>query len=310
MNFRHLVRLSTGLVLLSTAAVHAAEITQVRENRVLITTTDLEGLIKGDELIASLSNGKRTAILKVSQIKGGKAIADVVKGMPGVGQSVTWKNGGPSVARDMREADFTSDAGEEKAINKYRDVLSSKYTGRSWGLMGEMIMTSMSAKVSTGSGAFKQEDTVAMKGNSFGLVGYYDFPILRNFHFRALGGYEPYNATGTSKINGCESGTGCSFNVTYLGAHGQAKFNFLETRNYRAWVLGGYGLMLAMAKSSNVIKTSDITFNQLFTGSVGADFTVSRKNYIPVAIEYGLFPSSETVSTSVITLRAGYAWLL
>lgn len=299
----------TAFVFTATAAP-AAQVLQVKVTRALLDISGLDNVIKGDELVSVDNRGKRAALLKVQQIKGKRAIAEVVRGNPQVGQAVNFRSGRPSISRDLREADFVGDGSEEEDIIRYRMQLRRKYTGRSWGVLGQYLQTTMSAAVSTGSGFFQQKETANMTGSAFGVVGYYDWPILRNFHFRVIGGYEPFNAAGSTSIAGCGGGTTCDFKVTYLTTHGQAKFNFYEKQDWRAWVYGGYGFMFAMSKSSTVIESSQISPAQMFSFGIGLDMPMGRKNYIPLAIDYGLFPSTETVKTNTLTLRAGYAWLL
>ncbi|MFM6929056.1 MAG: hypothetical protein ACKOX6_11370, partial [Bdellovibrio sp.] len=64
----------------------------------------------------------------------------------------------------------------------------------------------------------------------------------------------------------------------------------------------------AMSKSSNILDTGKITTNQTVIGSLGLDYHLGRKNYIPVQFDYAFFPDNNTSSATQMSIRAGYGW--
>ena len=74
------------------------------------------------------------------------------------------------------------------------------------------------------------------------------------------------------------------------------------------WVAFGGAAKFPLAKSTTALRADDVKMTFTVAGALGLDFFISNKNYIPVSLEYQLFPSSDTVSANSIMLRAGYGW--
>lgn len=285
-----------------------ASITQIKGSKALLDMSGTDDARSGDEFYALNSDGKKRAVLRITQSKKGKAIAEIVKGNPEVGQELQLKSAGPAMSRDVRESDMgESDRGDRSS---YYGKVRKKTNGGAYGIFGEMINMTMTASFTAGAGAAARKVDAAMKGTSFGVLGFYDFPISRRFQIRASGGLEQLSASGSISNADCESGTSttCSFSVTYLSVHGAAKFVTNPDGRMRFYLTGSYGFLIAMAKSSNVIATSQISTNQIFGLGAGLEIPVGKDAFIPVALDYGLFPSSDTVKANLLFLRAGYAW--
>lgn len=305
------------LLLAIAPRVHGASVTQVKGTRTLLELSGLETAQPGDELFAEDAAGKKRALLKVTQVKGARAIADVVKGKPQVGHTVVLRSVGSSISREVRDADIRDggaggNEGPDLSASEYRKRLKKSYSGSSWGLMGEFMQTAMTANFTVNPGASQRNESVQMKGSSFGVLGYYDYPLSPMFQIRGIGGLEQLNAAGSTDLPSCANGTStaCDFKVTYLSVHGQAKFVFLTQGDWRYWVNGGYGFLIAMSKSSSVLAEGNITTNQIYSFGGGIDIPVTPKNYVPVSLEYGLFPRTSSVEASVLFLRVGYGWNL
>lgn len=288
----------------------AASVTQVKGKKALVDLTGQDGARAGDEFYAMSAEGKKRAILRLSQVKKGKAVADIVKGRAEIGQDLQPKSLGKSISRDVRESDLP--AGEEPIDSAYARRIRKRYSGASWGILGSMLQTNMTASFKSGTGFAQRDVSAEMKGSTFGVLGFYDYPLAPQFQLRGMGGLEQVSASGTLSNPDCDNGKSatCTFNVTYLSLYGAGKFNFYDEGRMRMWVLGGWGFLLAASKSSNVISTGQITTNQIISLSLGADIPMGRANYIPVSIEYGMFPASDSVKANILTIRAGYAWTL
>lgn len=290
---------------LSALPLWAASITQVKGAKALLEMSGLENAQAGDEFYAVDEAGKRKAILRLQQVKKGKAIADVVKGKPQTGYNLVQKGAAKAAAAPAEgETGTMSDAAFSKA---------RRYTGNSWGLTFGMLQTSMSVDIRGGGGSTGQparSSPAAMSGSAFGITGYYDYAFSPAFQFRGVAGYEQLKAAGSISYADCSGGTTtCDFNVNYLSLYGVGKFNLLKG-NTRLWIGGGYGFLIAMSKSSTALNTSQISTNQLYTVSTGLDISVGRQSYIPIILEYGMFPASDTVKANVLYARVGYAWNL
>jgi len=95
---------------------------------------------------------------------------------------------------------------------------------------------------------------------------------------------------------------------TYLGLEGAAQYNYMNSSSFRGWLGLGYAFLLTMSKSVNVpnLQSASST-NQMYLFSTGAEIAMGRKNFIPVALEYGYIPGTN-VKANAIYLRAGYGW--
>jgi len=247
--------------------------------------------VQASELVFTTNaSGKKVSIVKIAQVKKGKAIGDVTKGRAEVGQGILRRGGA------IQPQESSAEATSESAPARKRKT--------SVGVELEMIQMSMTSNVTYSGTTYG----ASMGGTAFGLYGYYDYPVMPKGQVRIAGAYEPLSATGSLTVPGCSSSAGCDFKVTYLGGYGTFKYDFLEQKSYRMWGAVGMGLLLPMSKSSSAVKTSNISTTQLYVFEIGGDIIMSRKNYIPLSLQYGMFPASSTVTASDITLRGGYAW--
>jgi hypothetical protein len=173
------------------------------------------------------------------------------------------------------------------------------------GFMLSYMMSSMNAKFSY-NGA---NQTAAMSGSSIGTLGYYDLTLNKNLQVRAMGGLETFDAKQAKDVAVCDKGLSkeCSVKINYLSMYAMGKYNITKSKN-RFWIGGGLGYLLATGKSSSVLDTSLITSNQVLTIGLGLDIGMGPKNTIPVSLDYSLFPSSSTVSASIISLKFGFGF--
>ena len=281
------------IMVVASVSAHAGSVLQVKDTRTLLDISDLTDLQVGDQ-VYSLNGDKKTSLLKITQIKGAKAVGEIVKGRAQAGQTLQRKDGAPPTA------DSSSSGGTDERL------LKRKNSGTTWGLMGEMINTSVAANITTTTGTVP----VSMAGTGFGLLGYYDYPITPDLQIRISGALEPLKASGSITTSDCAGSTGCSFSITYLGGYGSAKYIVYNTNTLKLWGSAGIGLLLAMSKSSSAVDTSQVSTSQIYVVEGGGDYYTSRKNFIPFSLAYGLFPSSTTVKASTLSIRVGYGWTL
>lgn len=283
--------LSFSLLLPALAA--AASILQVKGKKAMIDTEGLDLVEPGTELVAIDGAGKRRGLLRVVQIKGNRAVAEIAKGRAEAGFEVESRTGSSAGSMSRAEAD------------PGLDVPSA--SGKSAGFLLGLVQTSMSASFKAGTGTLTRDITATMGGSSFALSGYYDYPITPRLQIRGMAGYEQLSAAGSIDTADCSGTTTCDFKVSYLSLYGLGKFNF-STRPSRFWLTGGAGFLIAMSKASTVLNTSQISTNQIFSVGLGYDVSLGRRKLMPISLEYGLFPPSDTVKATIITVRAGYAW--
>ncbi|MDG0816057.1 hypothetical protein [Bdellovibrio svalbardensis] len=252
----------------------AAKITVVKNGKALI---DLEGdsVAVGDQFMALNEQGKRKALLTVKQVKGNKAVATIDKGKPSEG--------------------FALEAYEGHAGGAHRS--KDKAAG---GLSVGYAMNNMTVKPANGS--------VSLTGTSFNLLGFYQMQLDKNISVKFLGGYQTLVAKGTADSAICNGTTDCSVDLSYLGVNALIRYSFHKSKTWDIWGGGGLGFLFAIGKSSNVLDTSKVTTNQTIIGSLGADYSLSKDNFIPFQFDYAMFPNNSTSSANQMIFSAGYGW--
>lgn len=284
---KNLAKIFLVVFTLSFSTAFAASITTVKGNQVLIDSTG-STLTVGQQLMAKDSAGKNRAILKVTKLGKNRALAEIVKGKAEVGYNIA--------ARRPASVEMSTTQGGS---------LSRTLAGKKMGVVGSYLMNTMNAKFSLNGTNY----TASMKGTGFGVLGYYDYPIKSNFEARGLGGVEQFVASESKSTALCDSGTSstCNVNITYLSLYGLLKYKFLKnTSTY--WAGGGMGYLLAASKSSTVLDISQVSTNQVFTLSAGVDVGMKNNRIMPISLDYSLFPSSGTVTASMISVRVGWGW--
>lgn len=272
-------------------SAQAAKVLQVKGNRALI---DLEGdsVYSGDKFFVVDGAGKRRALLTIIQIKDRRAVAEVSKGSPQPGQKLQFANPSLPTAKTTPSKKKSNSEILTKPVN-------------SWGLMGGLIMGTMSASFTGSSSATKK--SASLTGTNYGLEGYYDHVFSNRTSLRLTGAYQIFNLSGSTTDQDCDGSNTCNVNISYLSGYGLFKYH-LSNDQWRAWVGAGGGVLLPVAKSSNVINVKNTTMNFVVSMAAGGEYQLNKENYIPFAFEYHLFPPSSSVSSGMMVFKAGYGW--
>lgn len=239
----------------------------------------------GDRLITVTPEGKRKSIIQVRQIKGTRATAEIIKGVPEVGHTLT-------IAK--KSAPKETSRTEETNYAQYR-----KKGG--WGITGSLMMNSMKISNLTRNSTDYSFD---MTGTNFGLGGFYDYNLNNSWWVRAHGTLEMFDVKSTESPCGVAPLTECSVQFTQIGAYGT--FNYqIKPQPFRLYAGLGGGVFIYATKDSDVLDTNKFFFNSLLMGTLGFDYFLSRNSFIPVAFEYQFIPDKEAGVTSMV-LRAGW----
>ncbi|XGC82166.1 hypothetical protein ACES2L_06670 [Bdellovibrio bacteriovorus] len=279
----------------------AASVNAVKGQKVLI---DLQGdeVTEGDEFyLINTASKKRTGIIRIKQVKGNKALAEILKGKAASGFTLQAK------APSQMSADPADESSPEERPS--RDTSFHRTLKDAFGVLGSYHLNSMDAEVSSTVLGIPVTASAAMVGNGFGLAGFYDYVFARDFIGRGIAAIEQFNVAGTANAAACEGSTACDANINYLSLYGMIKWYPVQGK-YRIWLGGGMGYLLALSKSSTALDEGAISTNQVGTAAIGTDIQMDRKNYIPVSMEYSMFPPSSTVKAHMIVIRAGFAWNL
>lgn len=269
----------------------AASVSAVKDKRVMINL-DGEAASEGEEFfLINPATGKRAALIRIRQVKGTKALGDLLRGraLPGFTLQAKESQG--------LSADVTSAAAAPS--------LSIK---NSYGFLGGYLMNSMTADVSfRDSFNVVNKATASMSGSGFAAGAFYDYVFSPSLVLRGYSGIEQFNVEGQADKAACAGSTDCNAKINYLALYGLLKW-YPTKGTYRFWLGGGMGYLLALSKSSTALNEAQISTNQVFTGALGLDIQRSSKAYIPISLEYNMFPASDTVKASSMLLRFGYGW--
>lgn len=256
-------------------------------------------VMEGEQYFALNPEGKRVGLLVLKKVKGNKAIAQIAKGKAQVGYALISRS---AAAGSTSSSPVTTPAtSDSPTTSGATDFKTQKHA---WGGLLTLWQNSMSANEKD---SLNVEATANMTGTSFGLGGFYDYSFSPNLQVRGIASYDMYEASSTIPINGCNSKTSrnCDVKISYLSVYGSLKYNFTLS-NMRFFVMAGTGLLYAISKQSTALKASDISLTQVFTAGGGLDYKLNAKSFIPISLEYGLFPPSEDVKANSIILRVGY----
>ena len=264
---------------------NAATVKKIKGTKALLSLEGTDAKVD-DQFFTVNAAGKKRSLIQITSLKGDQAVANVVKGIPEVGQTLL--------------AVASASPKKSKALGQKKSSKASSASSslKHMGLLGSYLMNKMAVNFTVGGINY----STAMTGTGFGLLGYYDYDYTNAFQLRASGGIEQFQVA-----ESCTVLAACNVNITYLSGYGIAKYNFINGAT-KVWAGGGLGLLYALSKASTVLDTALITSTYTITLSAGADFDMGGGAYLPVVLDYSMFPSSASVTASYIALRVGWGW--
>jgi hypothetical protein len=274
--------LGLGALLIS-VSTYAAQVTKINGNKVLIDNAD--GMATEGQEYFLTSGGKKIAIIKVEKVKGTKALASVTKGRAAEGATLEMRSGGG--------ASGSSSGGRVE-------------TKQAWGLLAGMSQNSMDVTFKDSSG--NQYASVGMKGTSFNFKAFYERRLFSIVKGRFSLGYHPFTLSGTADnhASSTRSTKDCTTSVNYISLDALGKFMFGKG-SIQPWAGLGFALLLPASKASNALKEDELGKpTQLFVFAAGVDIGLKNRAFIPISLEYGMFPAGDSVKSTVLSLRVGY----
>jgi hypothetical protein len=260
----------------------AIQIAKVKGRGVLIKLEG-EATQAGDMFYALNSAGKKKAVIKITKVKGGSAVGQITAGKAEAGMALQRRSG--AVAS---HGSHSSSGGAFLRSKSY------------WGVLGGLNMNTMDVDLPS-----PLSQTVSLSGMSFSLKGLFDYELFDHIWFRGTSGYQGFTASGSSK---CGTGTSaCNVSISYLSFDFLGRYIFTDG-SIRPWLGGGFSMLFPAAKSSTALESSSITTSSTLVLAGGADWSINKEMYIPISLEYAMFPKSSTTSANWIALRAGVAW--
>jgi opacity protein-like surface antigen len=239
----------------------------------------------GDLLNVKSADGKTVGIVKIKSLKGtDQAVAILGKGKAKPGQTL-----------EPRKAKKELKAQKRKEHKQETDDRTATESKSAYGVFFGINQTSSDVAINGG--------TSGLSGTGFSLKGLFDYPLFESIWFRGALGYEQFRAESNDICNN----TKCVANIDYLA------FDFwgrlMLSQSSRLWLGAGFDLLIPVAKTTTALEESKVTNTSALAVGAGMDYFINKTNYIPVQIEYGMYPKSDTVEASFISVRVGYAGL-
>lgn len=269
----------------------SAQVAKVKGKSLLIDTQG-DPLKPGEVYFVVDVDGSRKAIVKITKVKGNRALARLGKGVPQVGMSLQKR--GQNVARSSRSSSAPG------GYSSSGSGVSQSY----WGALLGVGFDSLTADIISDAGI--KQGTASTSGTSFSFKGLYDHRLFDKVWFRGLFGIEGLKTEG-SKACGNSANEACNVDIMYLSADAIGRYVFTEGQ-FRPWAGGGVSLLFPLSKSSTLLQTSSITNTYALIFAVGVDWEISPTMVIPLSVEYAMLPKSDTVEASWVQVRGGLAF--
>jgi hypothetical protein len=289
---RPLLCLSITLSLTSLIAnsAEAATVTQVKGKQVLIDLSNSSVGVKEGATYFVVVDGRRLAAVKIVKIQGTRAVGQVVKGNAKAGgqlQAAGRGSGGGKSADSKR--------GSPRAAAPKK----TSPDGMFFGVLGGLNTTSQTIKPEQGS-AF------TTSGMGYSVKAFGELPVMGAIGLIGRFGLEQLNMKGTVSADAAtNAGASAATAITYMTGDLLLRYRFLDG-SFAPFAASGLGVMIPVSKKSeNALQVNDISAITVFYLAGGFNFMLSQNSYLTASAEYGLFPPSTTVSTTMIMFRGG-----
>lgn len=286
MKFNCKLNILTGVFLLffSMSGFATVNITNVKGDRVLIEFAPQDGVFEKQSYFAIDTTGKKVGIVDITKIRGNQAVGSIQQGKIQIGNSLELRSG----SAHQTEIGTTVNG----------DVFQNMSIPLHWGFMGAMEINTFQSPAGS--------QNVTMTGNSFAAKSFVDYQYDKAWSILGDILFENFSASGTS--NNCSGGV-CNASINYLGGDVIGKYH-LTRGTFRYWVGGGLNFEMVAGGSSNIVSVSQGQFNQKLLLSFGTDIYYSKKNFIPIHVDYAYHPAINSVSSNQFIIWLGFAWPL
>lgn len=269
-------------------------VTQSKNNKVLIDFKN-EVVNVGDQFFILTADNKKIAIVQIALYKNQKAIADVLKGTPAVGQTTS--------PRSQNKTAISEKALTKETVFLRNDLIQI-------GFQLKYMMNSITAKETDSTPApATNTELVSMTGSNFGLATTADYPLYDWLRISGQISFEMLDVAGIAQYNSCDAKTSknCNAKISYLGFQGLARYDFTKTK-FNFWAGLGGAIKIPVSKSSTALNVADLTHSDSMTIAAGLDYHLNNKSYVPVSFEYQLSQnkSEEVPVINQMSLMFGY----
>lgn len=275
----------------------AASVSKANSKQVVLQLDDGESIEVGQNLfLVEPGANKRLAQIKITQVKGSRAMGQILKGKarPGL---VTMMGGGKKSAEASSAAEEVDYSRGREKYKKYR----GGWLGLRWAGMLGLNSGTMVVKEAVQGATI----TTNMSGMGFSLKAAADKSFGQSiFGFRGLAGIDTLSMSGTRLTEKAKT------DIMYLGFDGYLTLDLFQGSG-RWWAGFGGVFLVPMSKTSNILLVSEIGTNSTINLALGWDIEAGRR-YFPVQIDYAMFPDSSVdgnkITSNWIHLRAGISF--
>lgn len=275
------------------ASSYGATITKVNKNTVILQYQEDENPKKEIEFsvidAAQVETGK--IVLKKIDRKKQKAQGEIISGNVIVGQSVKI-----DTANDTSDGDDDNKTSTE--IYRGKGGISGLFKKIRWSGAGSLNTSNIKVKVSS--------TTSSATGMGYGAFLLGDLRIPWNINLNGHAGLKMLNATGKM---GDEN---ANLIITYLSLGGLTQYLIPIGKNQLSFGLGASYLIPMSKSSKKLLDVKNISSTNTYDLAVGYNIKLKKNRWLPIVLEYGMFPDSkssdESVTANWIHLRIGYTF--
>lgn len=252
-------------------------ITKVKDKKVAIRLDGAE--VKEGDMLTAYQDGKKRAFIRVTKVKGDKALGEILKGRAEA--EMTLQPKGQAVS-------------ESKSSHSKHHTRSRSAKGSfSAGILAGIAMDSLSFKAGT------SNPSLSGSGSEYGLN--IDYNLNQTLGLRAIIGLNNFVVTGSS------NGQTLNATVNFIEATGIFRY-FITNGNFKFWAGLGASLFSASSSSNNFTTVFGLTLAAstagAIDGSIGIDWQISNSLYVPVEVDYSYLLFSDS-QWGMIPIRAG-----
>ncbi len=254
-----------------------AQVLKVKGSAVLIDTDDDN--IQIGKLYYLMSNGKKKGIVRIVKLKKDQALARLLKGKALANWTLKKRNIPIKKIKDRKLAigfalGFNNNSSD--VLFKNDSPRLDSYTGTS--ISSELLL---------------------------------DFKLHKKLYLRTSLGQQAFYSEDTSntqciKQNNTSKAV-CKVDLTFTNLDIWPRYHFNKGK-YNFWAGLGLGILFnPIPNSTTALNKEDLTTAIFMQAGAGIDILISNKIYVPLWLEYGLYPSSDTVKMNSISVYLGLA---
>ncbi len=281
------MKLAIIFILLSSAfTANAAYIEKIKGKKALIYLDGLQ-VQKGD-LVNAIedTNRKTVGIFRVTTVKDGKAIGQLVKGKARVHQEITFRK------QAFRSTDKPT--GRDEQVEEVPKAFKSSYA--IGGMLG-LGFDSMDIKIGS------PQESVSQSGVGYSLSAVLDYRWIPLISIRGMIGIDQFKVDGTASQPTTPCST-CKSEITYVTSLVWGRFHITQS-DTTIWVGPGMGYFIPTTKDTNALDSSSIKNTFVFGFGGGVDLSLNQKLSIPIHLEYVFLNDSEDVKANYYAVKAG-----